>query len=47
MILSNTDFERLTLEERVEYMKTAVLAVQRLQTQIQTIVEAVNKKIAP
>ena len=43
MILSNADFERLTLEERVEYMKTAVLAVQRLQKQIQKTVEQVGK----
>jgi hypothetical protein len=44
MILSNADFERLTLEERVEYMKTAVLAVQRLQKQIHVIAEEVGKK---
>ena len=43
MILSNADFERLTLTERVEYMKTAVNAVQRLQKQIQKIVEQVGK----
>jgi hypothetical protein len=43
MILSNADFERLSLAERVEYMKTAVNAVQRLQKQIQKIVEQVNK----
>jgi hypothetical protein len=42
MILSNDDFERLSLGERVEYMKTAVAAVQRLQKQIQKIVEQVN-----
>lgn len=46
MILSDADFERLTLGERVEYMKTAVLAVQRLQKQIQSIVEQV-KSSAP
>ena len=44
MILSDADFERLSLEERVEYMKSAVAAVQRLQQQIQKIVEQVNKK---
>jgi hypothetical protein len=47
MILSDADFERLTLEERVAYMKTAVEAVQRLQKQIQRIVESVGKKQAP
>ena len=47
MILSDADFERLTLPERVEYLKTAVAAVQRLQTQIQRIVEEVNKNPAP
>ena len=46
MILSNADFERLTLEERVEYMKTAVTAVQRLQKQIQRTVEDASKKLA-
>jgi hypothetical protein len=46
MILSDGDFERLTLPERVEYLKTAVAAVQRLQKQIQRIVEEVNKKPA-
>ena len=46
MILSDTDFERLTLPERVEYLRTAVAAVQRLQKQIQRIVEEVNKKPA-
>jgi len=46
MILSDTDFERLTLTERVEYMKTAVNAVQRLQKQIQKIVEQVGKPAA-
>ena len=44
MILSDADFERLTLGERVEYLKTAVAAVQRLQKQIQVIVEQVSKK---
>ena len=44
MILSDADFERLTLEERVLYLKTAVAAVQRLQKQIQVIVEQVSKK---
>jgi hypothetical protein len=44
MILSDADFERLTLEERVQYLKTAVAAVQRLQKQIQVIVEQVSKK---
>jgi hypothetical protein len=43
MILSDADFERLSLGERVEYMKTAVAAVQRLQKQIQKIVEQVGK----
>jgi hypothetical protein len=43
MILSNADFERLTLVERVEYMKSAVAAVQRLQKQIQSIVGEVGK----
>jgi len=47
MILSNADFERLTLEERVEYMKSAVLAVQRLQRQIQSIAEEAGKKLSP
>jgi hypothetical protein len=44
MILSNADFARLTLAERVEYMKTAVAAVQRLQKQIQVIAEEVAGK---
>ena len=47
MILSDADFERLTLGERVEYLKTAVAAVQRLQKQIQVIVEQVGKKLQP
>jgi hypothetical protein len=47
MILSNADFERLSLSERVEYMRTAVVAVQRLQKQIQAIVEQVKKPPAP
>jgi hypothetical protein len=47
MILSTADFERLSLGERVEYLKTAVAAVQRLQKQIQIIVEQVGKKPAP
>jgi len=47
MILSNADFERLTLEERVTYMKSAVVAVQRLQKQIQNIAEEVGKKLSP
>jgi hypothetical protein len=47
MILSNADFERLTLEERVEYMKTAVVAVQRLQRQIQKVAEEAAKKLSP
>ena len=46
MILSDTDFERLSLPERVEYLRTAVAAVQRLQKQIQVIMEQVNKKPA-
>ena len=46
MILSDTDFGRLTLIERVEYLRTAVAAVQRLQKQIQRIMEEVNKKPA-
>jgi hypothetical protein len=46
MILSDADFERLTLHERLEYMKTAVAAVQRLQQQIHRIMEDVNKKPA-
>jgi hypothetical protein len=47
MILSDSDFERLTLEERVAYMKTAVEAVQRLQKQIQRIVEDAGRKLTP
>lgn len=47
MILGDADFERLTLQERVEYLKTAVAAVQRLQKQIQVIVEQVSKKPEP
>ena len=43
MILSDADFAHLTLPERVEYLKTAVAAVQRLQKQIQVIVEQVGK----
>jgi hypothetical protein len=46
MILSDADFERLSLSERVEYMKTAVNAVQRLQKQIQKIVDQVGKNPA-
>jgi hypothetical protein len=46
MILSNADFERLSLGERIEYMKTAVIAVQRLQKQIQSIVDQVGKNPA-
>jgi hypothetical protein len=46
MILSNADFERLTLNERLEYMRTAVVAVQRLQKQIQSIVGEVGKNPA-
>ena len=46
MILSDADFERLTLAERVEYLRTAVAAVQRLQKQIQRIVEEVGRKPA-
>jgi hypothetical protein len=46
MILSNADFERLTLEERIAYMKTAVVAVQRLQRQIQNIAEEAGKKLS-
>lgn len=46
MILSDADFERLTMGERVEYLKTAVAAVQRLQKQIQRIMEDFNKKPA-
>ena len=46
MILSDADFERLTLGERVEYLRTAVAAVQRLQKQIQRIVEEVGGKPA-
>ena len=46
MILSDADFRRLTLAERVEYLKTAVAAVQRLQKQIQVIAEEVVKKPA-
>ena len=46
MILSDTDFDRLTLGERVEYLRTAVAAVTRLQKQIQIIVEEINKKPA-
>ena len=46
MILSDTDFERLTLGERVEYLRTAVAAVQRLQKQFQRIMEEVNRKPA-
>ena len=47
MILSDADFEKLTLEERVQYLKSAVAAVQRLQKQIQVIVEQVAKKPSP
>jgi hypothetical protein len=47
MILSDADFKRLTLEERVVYMKAAVEALQRLQKQIHLIVEEVGKKPAP
>jgi hypothetical protein len=43
MILSDAGFERLTLHERLEYMKTAVAAVQRLQQQIKRIMEDVKK----
>jgi len=46
MILSDSDFERLPLGDRVEYLRTAVAAVQRLQKQIQYIVEEINKKPA-
>lgn len=46
MILSDADFDRLPLAERVEYLRTAVAAVQRLQKQIHIIVEEVNKKPA-
>ena len=46
MILSDADFERLSLNERVEYLKTAVAAVQRLQKQIHRIMEEVGKKPA-
>jgi hypothetical protein len=46
MILSDADFQRLTLAERVEYLRTAVAAVQRLQMQIQRIMEDINKKPA-
>ena len=44
MVLSNADFERLTLGERVEYMKTAVTALQRLQKQIQRTMEEFRTK---
>ena len=44
MVLSNADFERLTLGERVEYMKTAVSALQRLQKQIQRTMEEFRTK---
>jgi hypothetical protein len=47
MILSDADFERLTLGERVEYLKTAVAAVQRLQKQIQRIMEEFRNKPGP
>ena len=47
LILSDPQFERLTLEERVEYLKSAVAAVQRLQNQIHRIVDQVGKKPAP
>jgi hypothetical protein len=46
MILSDADFDRLTLAERLEYMKTAVNAVQRLQQQIHRIMDEVGKKPA-
>jgi hypothetical protein len=46
MILSEADFERMSLEERVEYLKSAVQAVQRLQKQIHRIMEEVRKKPA-
>ena len=44
MVLSNADFERLTLGERVEYMKSAVAALQRLQKQIQRTMEEFRTK---
>jgi hypothetical protein len=43
MILSDADFERLALAERVEYLKSAVAAVQRLQKQINLIMQEVRK----
>lgn len=46
MILSDADFERLSLGERLEYLKTAVAAVQRLQKQINRIMEDVRKSPA-
>jgi len=47
MILSDGDFERLKLEERLEYMRTAVVAVQRLQKQIQRIMDEFGKRPQP
>jgi hypothetical protein len=47
MILSDGDFERLKLEERLEYMRTAVVAVQRLQKQIQRIMDEFAKRPQP
>lgn len=44
MVLSDADFERLTLTERVEYMKSAVAALQRLQKQIQRTMEEFRAK---
>jgi hypothetical protein len=44
MILSDADFDRLSLGERLEYMRTAVAAVQRLQQQIQRIMEEFRQK---
>lgn len=46
MILSDADFERLAPAERLEYLKTAVAAVRRLQAQIHRIMEEVGKKPA-
>jgi hypothetical protein len=46
MILSDADFERLASGERLEYLKSAVAAVKRLQNQIHRIMEEVGKKPA-
>jgi hypothetical protein len=34
-VLLDTEFERLTPEERLDYLKRAIVAIQRLQSQIE------------